>query len=49
VSLQAGFDFGRRDVLAGPPDDVLLAVDEDQHVVRRLPHDVAGVKPAAPP
>src|SRR5207244_12089394 len=38
-----------RDVLAGAADDVLLAIDEVEHVVDVLAHDVAGVEPAATP
>src|SRR5207245_2346402 len=35
--------------LAGAADDVLLAIDEVEHAVDVLAHDVAGVEPAAAP
>ena len=49
MGLQDGLDLGGGDVLARAADDVLLAVHEDEHAVRHLPHDVAGVEPAAAP
>src|SRR5437764_1061917 len=49
VRLEDGFDFRRRDVFSGAPDDVLLPVDEGEHAVRVTPHDVARVEPAAAP
>src|SRR5439155_25966471 len=41
--------LGGGDVLAGTPDDVLLAVDEVEHAVLGPPDDVARVEPAATP
>src|SRR5256886_8798530 len=49
VGLEGRLHLGGGDVLARAPDDVLLAVDEIEHAVFGLPHDVARVEPAAAP
>src|SRR5258705_11900265 len=49
MSLEACCHLRGGYVLPRAPDDVLLAVEEDEHTVGHLAHHVAGVKPAAVP
>src|SRR5579872_2798748 len=42
-------DLGGGDVLAGAADDILLAIDEEDHPAFILARDIPGVEPAAAP
>src|SRR4030095_11568479 len=49
VRLEASLNSRGRDVLPRATEDVLLAVEEHEHAVRHLTHDIAGVEPATAP